>query len=142
MNPSGKVIVFYDGHCLLCSRLVRILLRADQHQRLYFSPLQFLSAVNRPVDWPDSIVLYKDGRFLFYSDAILEIFQTMGGAWKIWSVASLVPRMIRDRLYRFIARNRQRLFGRSDACWLPGEADKSRLILEKSELDFILRNIS
>ena len=41
--------------------------------------------------------------------------------------AVLIPRPIRDAVYRGVAIRRYQWFGRSDACGLPSEALKSRL---------------
>jgi predicted DCC family thiol-disulfide oxidoreductase YuxK len=43
-------------------------------------------------------------------------------------VLRLVPRMMRDPAYRWLARNRYRWFGRSDACWLPAPEHAARFL--------------
>lgn len=62
------------------------------------------------------------------SDAIIAVLARLGGAWRIARALSVVPRGMRDPLYRWLARNRYRWFGRKDACYLPTEADRDRFL--------------
>src|ERR1041385_7423246 len=78
--------LFYDGHCGLCHRSVRFLLRRDPGGRAFrFAPLQgrtFQDAVSpdRRAGLPDSMVLKTaDGRLLLKSDAWLHILRRLGG---------------------------------------------------------------
>ena len=62
------------------------------------------------------------------SDAVLAIYAGLGWPWKALGVFRLIPRFIRDPLYLFIARNRYRIFGRRDSCWLPAPEYRDRLL--------------
>ena len=121
MAPDPE-IVFYDGHCGLCDRAVRFLLKHDRSGRSFrFAPLQgttFASRVppEQRTNLPDSIVLLaENGSLLIRSDAFLHIFRRLGGGWRILaSVLAVIPRPVRDVAYDFIARIRYRVFGRRD----------------------------
>jgi predicted DCC family thiol-disulfide oxidoreductase YuxK len=127
MSPaaSNAEILFYDGHCALCHRAVKFVLRHDRSGKAFrFAPLQgatFQSRVPagaRP-DLPDSIVvLTADGALLVRSNAFLHILRRLGGGWRILAgLLAVVPRPLRDVIYRFIARIRYRVFGtRDDLC--------------------------
>lgn len=52
----------------------------------------------------------------------------LGWQWRIVAAARPVPRSLRDPLYRWVARNRYRLFGRRAGCWLPRPADTDRVL--------------
>jgi predicted DCC family thiol-disulfide oxidoreductase YuxK len=39
-----------------------------------------------------------------------------------------MPASLRDPLYRLVARNRYRLFGKRAACWVPAERFRSRIL--------------
>ena len=59
------------------------------------------------------------------SSAVLAGLRAIGGGWRGLSVfGSIVPRFIRDAMYRFVARRRIGWFGTADACSLPGEASR------------------
>jgi predicted DCC family thiol-disulfide oxidoreductase YuxK len=121
MEPDAE-IVFYDGHCGLCDRAVRFVLKHDRSGRAFrFAPLQgttYQSRVpaERRAKLPDSIVLLtEDGSTLTRSDAFVHIFRRLGGGWKTLAGAlALIPRPVRDLAYDFIARIRYRIFGRRD----------------------------
>lgn len=121
MEPDAE-IVFYDGHCGLCDRAVRFVLKHDRSGRAFrFAPLQGTTYQSRvPAEQraklPDSIVLLtEDGTILTRSDAFVHIFRRLGGGWAtLASALAVIPRPVRDLVYDFIARIRYRVFGRRD----------------------------
>jgi len=114
--------VFYDGHCGLCHRAVKFILKHDCSGSAFrFAPLQGETIQSRvPADrlasLPDSfVVLTRDGTLLMRSNASLYILQSLGGGWKtLAKVLGVVPRGLRDLAYDFVARIRYRVFGRRD----------------------------
>ena len=80
-----------------------------------------------PAD-PESLILVGAGRVLRQSDAILAIWSGLGWPWRLAGLARIVPRFIRDALYRLVARNRYRWFGRRDVCWVPDERWRDRIL--------------
>jgi predicted DCC family thiol-disulfide oxidoreductase YuxK len=127
MSPpaSGPEILFYDGHCGLCHRAVKFVLKHDRSGNAFrFAPLQgetFQSRVpsERRAGLPDSVVvLTADGNLLTRSDAFLHILLKLGGGWKnLAGVLGVIPRPLRDAVYNTVARIRYRVFGtRDDLC--------------------------
>jgi predicted DCC family thiol-disulfide oxidoreductase YuxK len=122
---ADSVIVF-DGVCMLCSRWVDFVLRRDPHGRYRFAAMQTASGrallIEHGIDPDDplSFLLLEDRKGYTDSDAIVRILRSFGPGWKfIALLVSIVPRFVRDPLYRWIARNRYRLFGRRAACRVP-----------------------
>ncbi len=115
-------IVFYDGHCGLCDRAVKFVLKHDGSGHAFrFAPLQgttFASRVSaeQRAKLPDAmVVLTKDGATLTRSDAFVHIFRRLGGGWRSLAGAlAMIPRPLRNPIYDFIARIRYRIFGRRD----------------------------
>ncbi len=62
------------------------------------------------------------------SDAVLRIYEGLGWPWRVAALARLVPRPLRDPVYRLVARNRYRLFGRRETCWLPSAEEADRIL--------------
>jgi predicted DCC family thiol-disulfide oxidoreductase YuxK len=120
-QPQGEML-FYDGHCGLCHRAVKFVLKHDRSGRTFrFAPLQGLTFAERVPEsersrLPDSIVvLTNQGVLLSRSDAFLYILRRLGRGWRIWAAAlSVIRRPLRDRVYDLIARIRYRVFGRRD----------------------------
>jgi predicted DCC family thiol-disulfide oxidoreductase YuxK len=117
-EAQATEIIYYDGHCGLCHRLVRFVVAVDSDGRLFrFAPLygetfQARVAESGRAGLPDSVVLQSaEGALLVRSAAVLHILRRLGGAWAALSWATrLIPRPLRDRLYDWIARVRHRLF--------------------------------
>lgn len=114
--------IFYDGHCGLCHRAVKFVLKHDRSGSAFrFAPLQgdtFQSIVSAEcrANLPDSfLVLTRDGNLLMRSDATLHSMRRFGGGWKLLAnILGLIPRRLRDVVYDFVARIRYRVFGRRD----------------------------
>ena len=130
-------ILIYDGHCGLCHRAVRYVLERDRQKRFRFAAnsstvgsalLADLGvAVGHP---PETMVLVVGPRFFTHSDAALEIERQLGGIHRLVAMAGgLVPRGVRNFLYRRVAANRYRLFGRYDACRLPTASDRAQFLV-------------
>lgn len=75
-----------------------------------------------------SLLLWDRGRWYRRSDAVLRVCLGLGGAWRMAWPLSLVPRILRDTVYDFIARNRYRWFGRTDACRVPSASERARFL--------------
>lgn len=73
----------------------------------------------------DSVVVLDEGRALVRSTAALRILRGMGPPWSVLCVFSVVPAPIRDAVYRVIAKNRYRLFGRRETCRTPSPAERT-----------------
>lgn len=62
------------------------------------------------------------------SDAALAALRYLGGGWALLArVFRLVPRAVRDGVYRWVARNRHRL-SRTEACLLPTVEERARFL--------------
>jgi predicted DCC family thiol-disulfide oxidoreductase YuxK len=80
-------------------------------------------------DDPISFLLLDSARSYTDTEAILRLLESFGGKWRaLGAAAGVVPRLVRDPLYRWLARHRYRLFGRRDACMIPGEDIADRFL--------------
>jgi predicted DCC family thiol-disulfide oxidoreductase YuxK len=137
---GANPIILYDGVCGLCNRLVQFLLKHDKQGRLRFAALQsdFADKVltrhgidAKDLDTVQVVENYDqpNERVLQKSDAILRAGRELGGFWGASStVARVVPRALRDLVYRFVATNRYRVFGKYDSCMLPDANQRSRFL--------------
>lgn len=132
-TTDDHVIVF-DGVCVLCSGWVHFLLRVDRAARYRFASMQSQSGRNLlashglDADDPVSFLLVTPSRAWTDSDAILRVLIGLGGAWRMAAALRVLPRFVRDPLYRAVARNRYRIFGKRDSCLVPGENVRSRFL--------------
>jgi len=122
--PEGKILVQFDGVCILCSSTVNFILKADRHNKFLFQTLQ-----NSAMKEPDGSVIVTDGQKTYsHFDAVLKIAEELGGIYKLAAIFKLIPRKWRHSLYVWIARNRYRWFGVRKSCYLPLIKDKERCI--------------
>ncbi len=126
-------VVFFDGECGLCTRSVRWLLKRDRRRVLRFAPLQGEVAARTlqalpsdPTQW--SIVLWDTDATYHESDAALHAVAAVGGVWRLAGWLLFVPRVMRDGVYRVVARNRVRWFGRVDSCAPLSAEERDRLL--------------
>lgn len=117
-------IVLFDGVCNLCNGAVNFIIDHDPQHRFRYASLQSdtgrqLLARHPELAGIDSIVLLADNRVWVKSDAVLQIARYLPGAWRWLAAFRWLPRVLRDGLYDWVARNRYRLFGRSEACRIP-----------------------
>ena len=137
---GANPIVLYDGVCGLCNRSVQFLLKHDNGGRFRFASLQSNFAEKvlgrhgldpKDLDTVHVVENYDQPgeRVLQRSDAILRAGRELGGFWTASSsVARIVPRPLRDLVYRFVATNRYRVFGKYESCMLPDPNQRSRFL--------------
>lgn len=120
----------------LCSRWVRFLLKHDQEGRYRFASMQsdngrrLLLAHGLNPDSPLSMLVVEDGQGYTDTSAIARVLRGLPRRrWHWLSTLMLAfPRNIRDTAYRFVARHRYRLFGRSDQCFVPSPEQRARFM--------------
>lgn len=127
-HKSKERVIVYDGHCYLCSGWVRFLERHRIEPPFQLVPMQsplghqLLGQHGIDPDDPSSFLVLDDGRILKAGDAAIHIIAALGGIWRLIHAVRIVPRRARDAIYRWIARNRYRWFGRRPVCYLPSMA--------------------
>jgi len=133
VSKTHPIIVF-DAECLLCSANAQFVLNHDRRGRFLLASMQGEagSALYRrfgidPAD-PDTLIVVEGDRVRRDSDAILAIWAGLGWPWRAATMFRLVPRALRDLVYHWVARNRYRLFGKRDTCWLPDPAFRDRML--------------
>lgn len=132
-DASAEAIVFFDGVCNLCNGAVQFILRREKNPQLKFAALQSEAfrqrAAKMPGEVPDSIIFLEGGVFYTESDAVLHISRYLKQPWRAMGyLGYLMPRFLRNPLYRFIARNRYRWFGKKEACFVPTPALRARFM--------------
>lgn len=131
---SGPSIVLFDGVCNFCNASVNFVIDRDPHASFKFGALQseegvqLLSELGITPDYLDSILLVENGKVFKDSTAALKIAKKLSGLWPILYGFIVVPAPVRDLVYRWIARNRYKWFGKMDSCRLPTPEYRARFI--------------
>lgn len=127
-------IAFMDGDCVLCTTGARMIARFDTSAEIKICPVQsdlgqaVLTHYGFDISDPDSWLFLEDGAVWTSIDAIIRVGERIGGIGRILSALRILPRPVRDWLYRRIARNRYAVMGRREQCMLPEPALRDRLI--------------
>lgn len=128
-------IWLFDGVCVLCSRGVRYTLRHEKAPRIRFVAIQsdagraLASKYGIDPDDPASFLFIEGGRALEKSDAAIALSRHLNGPARIVPLLRFVPRGLRDALYDLVARNRYKIFGRTETCMTPTPEVRERFVL-------------
>jgi predicted DCC family thiol-disulfide oxidoreductase YuxK len=131
--PDDDVIL-YDGVCVFCSRWIRFIAARDTAKRFRFTAIQsaygtrLAQVFGIDADDPDTNAVVHGGVAYFKSDAALTVLSNLPG-WRWIRMLFAVPKPLRNAVYDLVAKNRYRLFGKYDACFVP-DADMRARVLE------------
>ncbi len=126
--------VLFDGVCNFCNASINFVIDRDSKGIFKFAALQskigqeILKKYNLKQTDFDSIILEKEGKIYQKSDAALEIARNLDGLWKIFYIFKIIPSFLRNPIYDLIAKNRYRIFGRTDVCRIPTPELKARFL--------------
>ncbi len=145
LMASGPIVLF-DGVCNFCNGTIQFVIDNERAPTLSFAPLQselargllervfgedeakrLLRGATGEGD-PDSVVLIEGTRGFTHSTAGLRILGRLRAPWRWLSALVIVPRPIRDGVYRWIGRNRYRWFGKSETCRVPTPELRARFL--------------
>jgi predicted DCC family thiol-disulfide oxidoreductase YuxK len=124
----------FDGVCKLCSAWARFLIRFDKHWRFRLATVQspegraILKWYGLPLDQYETLLLIEGPELYTESTALIRVLWQLPLPWPLLAIGWLAPRPLRDWLYRRIALNRYRLFGKYEQCTLPEENHRQRFL--------------
>ena len=134
-TPTGvQHLLLFDGVCNLCNGTVQFLLRADRRKKLFFASLQsdtgqrVLQAYQFSGPPLQTVVFCSGPKYFTHSNAILEVCRVLGFPWSLLYLFKVIPRPLRDLIYRWVARNRYKWFGEKENCLLPTPELRQRFL--------------
>lgn len=126
-------IILFDGDCHFCNQSVQFIIKRDKKGRYTFASLQsevgqtLLTTYGVPKE-TDSLVLIKNNRYYLESSAVLHICRHLTGLWKLLTICLVIPPAMRNSIYRVMAKNRYRWFGKRNSCQLFTEEMRERFL--------------
>lgn len=127
-------IILFDGVCNFCNASINFVIDHDTARRFRFASLQsdigqqILIENRRSVSDFDTMLLVREGVLYEKSTAALEIARYLRG-WTWLYAFRFIPHFIRDAVYNLIAKNRYRIFGKSESCRIPTAEERSLFIV-------------
>ncbi|MEW6438288.1 MAG: DCC1-like thiol-disulfide oxidoreductase family protein [Pseudomonadota bacterium] len=128
-------VVLYDGICVLCSRWTKFIVGRDRNRRFRFTAIQspygraMAEALGIDPAEPDTNAVVFAGKVFRRSDAAIVVLEHLPG-WRWAAVFWIIPPVVRDAVYSFVARNRYGFFGRYSACDLNPSALTGRVLVD------------
>ena len=129
-------VILFDGVCNFCNSAVNFVIKRDIKSVFRFAALQsdaarqLLSAFQSSAGNLNSFVLIEYGKMYTRSSAVLKVCQRLNGLWPLAYGLIIIPRIIRDGVYNWIARNRYQWFGKREQCMMPTAGIRARFINE------------
>jgi predicted DCC family thiol-disulfide oxidoreductase YuxK len=127
-------VILFDGICNFCNSAVHFVIKRNASKNIRFAAMQsdagqqLLQQYNLPKEVMDSFVFIENGSAYQRSTASLKVCRHLRGLWPLCYGLIIVPRVIRDAVYDFIARNRYKWFGRRAECMVPTPEIKQRFL--------------
>ena len=127
-------IVLFDGVCNLCDGMVQFVLKRDTKKQFVFGSLQgkagqaYLQQFHLSTNHFNSFMLIEGGKFYTRSTGVLRLLKHLGKGWQLLYAFIIIPPFIRDAMYRFIAKNRYKWFGKKDQCRVPTVEERERFL--------------
>lgn len=136
MNPlfQNKTILLFDGYCNLCQSSVQFILKHEKKSEIYFTSLQSNSGIEilnyYKIDPHkiNSLVLIEKNKVYIKSTAAIRLTKYLKGAYPIAFAFIIIPAIIRNTVYDFIAKNRYKWYGKMDHCPIPNEEFGKRFL--------------
>ena len=133
-------IILFDAICVICNGWAKFLIKHDQ--KLKFKLVSAQSALGEQIlqyyamstTHYTTMIVILNGQLYTESTALLKVMQHLGLPFSLMNAGYMVPRPIRDFLYRRVALNRYQLFGQTNDCLLPS-ADNKQHFLEHALRD-------
>jgi len=133
-QQKNQYLILFDGVCNLCNSSVNFIIKHDKKNKFVFAPLQSdiakIKAEGIGFDYSkmNSIILIIGGKAYSKSTAVLFISKNLSGLYPLFFCFIIIPRIIRDMIYDYIAKNRYKWFGKKEVCMIPTQELKSKFI--------------
>ncbi|SMF73763.1 Predicted thiol-disulfide oxidoreductase YuxK, DCC family [Paenibacillus uliginis N3/975] len=134
LEQSQHTIVLIDGVCHMCQGLTKFIIKRDPAGVFQFASLQsdigkdILRQGGLPEETVDTVVVVENGTYYTRSAAALRIVRRLTFPWRLLYGFIIVPRALRDVLYKWVAKNRYRWFGQDEECMIPTPEIRRRFL--------------
>ena len=133
--PKGKKIILFDGVCNLCDASVHYVIKHDKNDLFRIVALQsdlgqtILKHIGINPSHIDSIILYEPGVAYYYkSSAVVEIAKGLSGIFTWFTLFQILPTVLRDYVYDYVAKNRYKWYGKKQECLVPNKEIVSKFL--------------
>lgn len=132
---KNKQIVLFDGVCNFCNFWVNFIIERDVKDSFRFAALQSEKGQELLIKFSlstrdfDTFILIDRDKFYTQSTAALRISRKLKGIWKVFYLLIIIPKPVRDFVYKIVAKNRYKFFGKREACRVPTEEERRKFLV-------------
>ena len=132
---KGYSIVLFDGTCNYCNSKVNFIIKWNKKKNIRYASLQSKAGLYLIEEYKispllDTLIFIENNKANIYSTAVLKIAKHLNFPINLSYVFIIIPLFIRDAIYKWIAKNRYILKGKSDACVIHPKEVKQLFIEE------------
>jgi predicted DCC family thiol-disulfide oxidoreductase YuxK len=133
--PLEKKIILFDGVCNLCEASIVYVIKHDKKDIFRFVALQsdlgqrIVKHIGINTNHIDSVILYEPGIAYYYkSSAVVEIAKGLSGIFTWFTLFQILPTVLRDYVYDYVAKNRYKWYGKKQECLVPNKEVVSKFL--------------
>jgi predicted DCC family thiol-disulfide oxidoreductase YuxK len=133
--PLEKKIILFDGVCNLCEASIVYVIKHDKKDIFRFVALQsdlgqrIVKHIGINTNHIDSVILYEPGVAYYYkSSAVVEIAKGLSGIFTWFTLFQILPTVLRDYVYDYVAKNRYKWYGKKQECLVPNKEVVSKFL--------------
>jgi len=130
IDSEYTFLVLFDSECMFCNYWVIKSLHLNKKGNLIYASIdnkQFAAFKDEFIKL-NSVIFIKDKQYYTYSDAVIEIMKELEIPQVLTYTLKLIPKIIRDKVYTILAKNRNRL-SKNTACPVVPLKYKKRFII-------------
>ena len=126
-----KIIIVFDGFCVLCNNYVRWVSKRNPYKNIYFTNFEseYIKKNYSELNLGDSVfIITERNQILERSQAIKYCLKYVKLNYFLKTIIRLSPNFLLDIFYRLIAKNRYFLFGKLDVCSIPDDVNHENIL--------------
>ena len=126
-----KIIVVFDGFCILCNNYTSWLSKNNLKKNIYFTNFEsnYIKKEYPNLKLGNTLFVINGNKdILTKSNAIKYCLDHLRINIIIKSFIKMTPNFIIDIFYNLIAKNRYRLFGKNDSCQVPKNINNKNIL--------------
>ncbi|MGK0289991.1 MAG: putative DCC family thiol-disulfide oxidoreductase YuxK [bacterium] len=133
-NIDQYPILIFDGVCHLCNRSVQFVLKRNSQKNIFFASLQseigksLFEQYQIDAEKIDSLVVIHNKKVFIESDAVFYLCQFLDSLWPLLRIFRWIPKWVRNSVYRWVATNRYRFFGKGEQCMFLNSDEKQQFL--------------
>ena len=126
-----KIIIVFDGFCVLCNNYVRWVSKRNPNKNIYFTNFdsEYIKKNYSELNLGDSVfIITERNQILERSQAIKYCLKYVKLNYFLKTIIKLSPNFLLNIFYRLIAKNRYFLFGKLEVCSIPENVNQENIL--------------